>query len=75
MALETLEVVASVRLRAAAKRSETAKPPASSEAEAILEPLERRWRLFCRSILLLLKFWEARVAEVLVLIEIPIKID
>jgi hypothetical protein len=69
MALETLEVVAAVRLSAASKRSDTARPPASSEAEAIFEPLDSRWRLFCKSELLLLKFCEASVAEVFVLIE------
>jgi hypothetical protein len=49
---------------------DTAKPPASSAAVEILDPLERRARLFCRRSLDLCRLSEARVEEELVLMEI-----
>jgi hypothetical protein len=46
---------------------DTARPPASSEASEMREPLERRAKLFCKRELLLLRLSAERDAAVLVL--------
>ena len=61
-----------MRLMAADNFIETARPPASSEASEIREPLDKRARLFWRSVWLRLRFSEDRLAEVFVLIVMPI---
>ena len=57
-ALATLLEAAPDRLAAADNFIETARPPASSEGVTIFEPLESRFRLFCR-----LSFEAARLLE------------
>jgi len=49
---------------------ETARPPASSAAVEILEPLDKRAKLFWRRSLDFCKLKEASVEEVFVLMEI-----
>jgi hypothetical protein len=56
-----------LRLRAAVSFIDTARPPASSEASAMREPLERRAKLFCKRELLLLRLSAERDAAVFVL--------
>jgi len=64
-----VEVLA-VLLTALLNFIETANPPASSEADAIRLPLERRARLFCKRSLDFWRFREARDDEAFVLMDI-----
>ena len=53
---------------------DTARPPASSEASEILEPLDRRAKLFWSNVWLRFRFNEDKLAEVFVLIVMGIVI-
>jgi hypothetical protein len=60
--------VASVRRIDADNFIDTAKPPASSDEELILEPLESLWRLFWRLTLVLLRLYAAMLEAPFILI-------
>ena len=50
------------RFAAAVNFIDTAKPPASSDGDTILLPLESRFRLFCSELFEAAKLFEATVA-------------
>jgi len=63
-----LVLTASVRLIAADNFMDTASPPASSDGAVIFKPLDKRFKLFCSIVLLLLRLFFAIVAAELVFI-------
>src|SRR3954466_11875546 len=65
--LPMLLAAAPERLAAADNFMDTARPPASSDGVTILEPLESRFRLFCKLSLEAARLFAATVAAKLVL--------